>query len=124
MTIEEYNEELGILRENLKACRQTKQNIILEQEILNSIKVYNGCEREALRLRTYVNEKSRLNSDMIDHLTWAMMHLKNNKEADQSYSLYLKMYKALAKQYIKIATDKDFLMLADKYIGDTSMFVK
>ena len=124
MTIEEYNGELGILRGELETCKQNKEIIQTEKNILKSITISKDCEREIIKLRQHLNEKRRLNSAMIDALKWSISHLKANTDNDEVYEHYRDMYKDIALQYINKSQDLDYLALADKYIGDVTLFVQ
>ena len=118
MEMEEYKEEVAILKENLNACVSNQPILEQEVKIVDLQLKSKPNNSELLRLKVKVSDRLNINDVMIDSLKLALRVLKHDQETNNVYTTYLNMYENSAKRFIEISESEEFKVLANKYLDN------
>ena len=118
--LEEYNEMLADLKENKSVCTKNAETLEYEMVFVSALVEENKNDRALLRLKVKVNDRYFVNQEMINVLNLTIKYLKAEKEFDGVFNQYMDRYDDLAKRFISISKDADFIELANKYMPNTA----
>ena len=111
----EYNDEIEILTLNKNICINNIERLEFEMLFTSVLVEEQGSKDEILQFKVKVNDRYFINEEMIKVLNMAINHLKTEKTIDTIYNGYLDRYEVLARRFIKISENADFVNLSNKY---------
>ena len=117
--LEEYKDMLADLKENKSVCNKNTETLEYEMVFVSTLVERDLNNRELLRLQVKVNDRYFVNQEMINVLNLTIKYLKVEKEFDGVFNEYMDRYDDLAKRFIAISKDSDFIELANKYMPNT-----
>lgn len=117
--LKEYKDMLADLKENKSVCTKNTETLEYEMVFVSTLVERDLNNRELLRLQVKVNDRYFVNQEMINVLNLTIRYLKAEKEFDGVFNEYMDRYDDLAKRFIAISKDSDFIELANKYMPNT-----